>query len=80
MRALLLFYQWEHTPGEAWVYLVILASIYILYILKNYIRCVIHVSRLNGPKTVPIIGNVNYALEENCKSPIFGKFKQILRD
>lgn len=29
---------WDQTPGGVWAYLVILASIYILYILKNYIR------------------------------------------
>ncbi|XP_043517948.1 probable cytochrome P450 4aa1 isoform X1 [Frieseomelitta varia] len=56
---------WEHTSGEAWIYLVILISLYILYILKSYIRSVIHVSRLNGPKTVPFIGNANYTLKKN---------------
>ncbi|XP_033364391.1 probable cytochrome P450 4aa1 isoform X1 [Bombus vosnesenskii] len=74
---------WEHTPGETWIYLVILTSIYILYILKNYIRCVIHVSRLNGPKALPIIGNVNIALEENFlyrlanESKIYGRFVKV---
>ncbi|XP_076750715.1 putative cytochrome P450 4aa1 isoform X1 [Xylocopa sonorina] len=56
---------WEQTPGGAWVYLVVFASIYILYVLKSYIRSVIYISRLNGPETVPIIGNVNCALKED---------------
>ena len=56
---------WDQTPGGVWAYLVILASIYILYILKNYIRCVIFISRLNGPKTVPILGNARCVLKDN---------------
>ncbi|XP_076622973.1 putative cytochrome P450 4aa1 isoform X1 [Colletes latitarsis] len=56
---------WDQAPGELWAYLVILASIYILYILKNYIRTIIFVSSLNGPKTVPFLGNAKCALKDN---------------
>ncbi|CAK9828885.1 Probable cytochrome P450 4aa1 [Anthophora retusa] len=56
---------WDQTPGGVWAYLVVLASIYILYILKSYIRSVILVSRLNGPKTVPILGNAKCVLQDN---------------
>ncbi|XP_026671977.1 probable cytochrome P450 4aa1 isoform X2 [Ceratina calcarata] len=61
----MVFLKWEQAPGGAWVYFVILAILYVVYILKSYIRSVILISRLNGPKTVPIIGNVNCALQEN---------------
>ncbi|XP_012137855.1 putative cytochrome P450 4aa1 isoform X2 [Megachile rotundata] len=56
---------WDQTPGGVWTYLVILASIYILYILKSYIRTVIFVSRLDGPKTVPFLGNARCVLKDN---------------
>ncbi|XP_033330400.1 putative cytochrome P450 4aa1 isoform X3 [Megalopta genalis] len=56
---------WDQTPGGVWAYLVIIASIYILYILKSYIRSVYFVSRLRGPKTVPILGNANSVLKDN---------------
>ncbi|XP_016906505.1 probable cytochrome P450 4aa1 isoform X2 [Apis cerana] len=75
--------KWEHTPGEAWVYLVILTSIYILYILRTYIRSVIYISQLNGPKTMPIIGNANSILKENFlyrlayESQMYGRIVRI---
>ena len=56
---------WDQTPGGVWTYLIILASVYILYILRTYIRTVIFVSRLNGPKTVPFLGNARCVLKDN---------------
>ncbi|XP_076171300.1 putative cytochrome P450 4aa1 isoform X2 [Ptiloglossa arizonensis] len=61
----MVFIKWDQTPGGVWTYLVVLASIYILYILKNYIRAVIFVSSLDGPKTVPILGNAKCVLKDD---------------
>ncbi|GAB1863847.1 Probable cytochrome P450 4aa1 [Camponotus japonicus] len=52
-------------PGEMWTYLAFLAIIYVIYTLKNYIRILRFIFTLNGPKTVPILGNANAVLEGN---------------
>lgn len=54
---------WDRAPKEIWAYLFILGGIYLLYILRNYIRCVSFVRTLDGPLTVPILGNMNVVLE-----------------
>nr|XP_031826569.1 probable cytochrome P450 4aa1 isoform X1 [Nomia melanderi] len=56
---------WDQTPGGVWAYLVIIAIVYILYILKSYIRCVYFVLRLSGPKTVPFLGNAGCVIKDN---------------
>ncbi|XP_076248467.1 putative cytochrome P450 4aa1 isoform X1 [Calliopsis andreniformis] len=74
---------WDQTPGGVWTYLVILASIYVLYILKSYIRSVVFVLGLSGPKTVPILGNANCVLQDNLlyrlarENQIYGRLIRI---
>ncbi|XP_067203274.1 probable cytochrome P450 4aa1 isoform X2 [Linepithema humile] len=48
-----------------WTYLAFLAVIYVIYALKNYIRIIRFIFTLDGPKTVPILGNVNTVFEGN---------------
>ncbi|KYN04056.1 PREDICTED: probable cytochrome P450 4aa1 [Cyphomyrmex costatus] len=48
-----------------WTYLAFLAIIYVIYALKNYVRILRFIFTLDGPKTVPILGNVNAILEGN---------------
>ncbi|KMQ95528.1 putative cytochrome p450 4aa1 [Lasius niger] len=48
-----------------WTCLAFLAIIYVIYALKNYIRILRFIFTLDGPKTVPILGNANAILEGN---------------
>ncbi|XP_071579225.1 cytochrome P450 4aa1-like [Temnothorax nylanderi] len=48
-----------------WTYLAFVVVIYIIYALKNYIRILKFIFTLDGPKTVPILGNANAVLEGN---------------
>lgn len=48
-----------------WTYLAFVAVIYVIYALKNYIRILRFIFTLDGPKTVPILGNANAILEGN---------------
>ncbi|KYQ58522.1 putative cytochrome P450 4aa1 [Trachymyrmex zeteki] len=48
-----------------WTYFVFLIVIYVIYALKNYVRILRFIFTLDGPKTVPIIGNSNIFFEEN---------------
>ncbi|KAL6261410.1 hypothetical protein P5V15_006504 [Pogonomyrmex californicus] len=48
-----------------WTYLAFLSVIYVIYALKNYIRILRFIFTLDGPKTVPILGNANAILEGN---------------
>ncbi|XP_078043336.1 putative cytochrome P450 4aa1 [Augochlora pura] len=61
----MVFLKWDQTPGGVWTYLAIIASIYILYVLKTYIRVVYFISHLSGPPTVPILGNADNLLKDN---------------
>ncbi|XP_018338177.1 PREDICTED: probable cytochrome P450 4aa1 isoform X2 [Trachymyrmex septentrionalis] len=51
--------------GEMWTYLAFLAVIYVVYILKNYVRILRFIFTLDGPKTVPILGNANFMFDGN---------------
>ncbi|XP_050462629.1 probable cytochrome P450 4aa1 isoform X1 [Cataglyphis hispanica] len=53
------------TPGEMWTCLAFLIIIYVIYALKDYIRILRFIFTLDGPKTVPILGNANAILEGN---------------
>ncbi|KAL0118784.1 hypothetical protein PUN28_009449 [Cardiocondyla obscurior] len=48
-----------------WTYLAFLVAIYVIYALKNYIRIFRFIFTLDGPKTVPILGNANALFEGN---------------
>jgi len=48
-----------------WTYLAFLAIIYLIFALKNYARILRFIFTLDGPKTVPILGNANAVLEGN---------------
>ncbi|EFN76645.1 probable cytochrome P450 4aa1 isoform X2 [Harpegnathos saltator] len=48
-----------------WMYVTFLFVIYALYTLWDYVRIYRFVFTLNGPKTVPILGNANALLEKN---------------
>ncbi|XP_020293989.1 probable cytochrome P450 4aa1 isoform X2 [Pseudomyrmex gracilis] len=48
-----------------WIYLAVLSVIFAVYALKKYIRILSFIFSLDGPKTVPILGNVNIMLKEN---------------
>ncbi|XP_025989080.1 probable cytochrome P450 4aa1 isoform X2 [Solenopsis invicta] len=48
-----------------WAYFAFLAVIYVIYALKNYVRILRFIFTLDGPKTVPILGNINTLLEGN---------------
>ncbi|XP_014470701.1 PREDICTED: probable cytochrome P450 4aa1 isoform X2 [Dinoponera quadriceps] len=57
--------QLSRTPGKMWIYVAFLFVIYFLYTLRNYVRIYRFIFTLDGPKTVPILGNVNALLEGN---------------
>lgn len=57
--------QLNRTPSEMWTCLAFLAIIYVIYALKNYVRILRFIFTLDGPKTVPILGNANALLEGN---------------
>jgi len=56
-----------------WAYVAFLAVIYVIYALKNYIRILRFIFTLNGPKTVPILGNANMAIEGNREYTLFNR-------
>ncbi|XP_029155107.1 probable cytochrome P450 4aa1 isoform X2 [Nylanderia fulva] len=48
-----------------WTCFAFVAIIYVIYALKNYVRILRFIFTLDGPKTVPILGNANAVLDGN---------------
>lgn len=53
---------WDRAPKEIWAYLFILTGIYMLYILRNYIKIISAIRSLGGPPTTSFLGNMNVVL------------------
>ncbi|XP_047350852.1 probable cytochrome P450 4aa1 isoform X3 [Vespa velutina] len=56
---------WELATSNSWIYVVALIFLYVIYILRNYIRLVKITLCLDGPPALPLIGNIHYYFKPN---------------
>ena len=60
-------FQFDRNLQELWIIIGILVFVYGIYLLKDNIRIYWTVSRLNGPPTLPLLGNAHYVYHDDSK-------------
>ncbi|XP_066591403.1 probable cytochrome P450 4aa1 isoform X2 [Prorops nasuta] len=65
--------MWDQGPEELWVYLILLCSIFIFYIIWDYLRCVRLALSLEGPRAIPFLGNIQDVTKDNLVERLNGE-------
>ncbi|KAG7211454.1 hypothetical protein KM043_010736 [Ampulex compressa] len=61
----MVFLKWNRPSNEVWLFLVVMVAMYILYVLRNYLRNVKLAFELPGPRALPLLGNAHSLLEDD---------------
>ncbi|OXU22693.1 hypothetical protein TSAR_008363 [Trichomalopsis sarcophagae] len=56
---------WDRDAQELWIYVALIVGTLAIYLLKDQIRIYWTIFQLNGPPTVPLLGNVNCLLRKD---------------